>query len=209
MKAYIFIGGELSLTANDVQIGEDDLLIAADSGYDNAKAIGLAERVDMIVGDFDSTSERSFPSRARIVRVPAEKDDSDTQLAVSMALESGAESIALVGGLSGRLDHTLANLLLLVSIYKQSGIHATITDGTNRVQYVERSSVLIPRSRYQYLSLIPVGETAGGVTANGVKYPLVRATLKRSTPSFAISNEIVGSCAMVSCARGGIFVIES
>ena len=209
MKSYIFIGGEVDASAIESPIPDDALVIAADSGYDNAKKLGLAERCDFVVGDFDSTKELAFCSRAKIVRVPAEKDETDTQLALNIALEGGSDEIYIIGGLSGRLDHTLSNLYLLETLSK-IGAYATICDGKNRVRYLkERSSLLIPKSEYKYFGLLPADREVKGVIIEGAKYPLKNATLTRSNPSFAISNEVEGNFAMVSCKKGGLFVIES
>ena len=209
MKSYIFIGGEVDKTALESPISDDALVVAADSGYDNAKMLGLAERCDFVVGDFDSIKERAFCSRAKIIRVPAEKDETDTQLAINIALENGTDEIFIIGGLSGRLDHTLSNLHLLENLTK-SGTGSTICDGKNRVRYLkERSSLLIPKSEYKYFGLILTDEKAKGVTVDGAKYPLKNATLTRSDPSFAISNEVTENFAMVSLKKGGLFVIES
>ena len=209
MKSYIFIGGEVHGNALESPIPEGALVIAADSGYDNAKALGYAERFDFIVGDFDSTKEKAFCSRAKIVRVPAEKDETDTQLAINTALEQGADEIYIIGGLSGRLDHTLSNIYLL-EFLTSLGVYATICDGKNRVRYLkERSSLLIPKSEYKYFGLIPADKEVKGVTIDGAKYTLKNATLTRNNPSFAISNEVVENLAMVSCKKGGLFVIES
>ena len=209
MKSYIFIGGEVDKSALETAIPENALIIAADSGYDNAKLLGYAERCDFVVGDFDSTKEKSFCSRAKIVRVPAEKDETDTQLALDIAIENGADDICIVGGLSGRLDHTLSNVYLLEYL-AGLGIYATICDGKNRVRYLkERSSLLIPKSNYKYFGLIPADKEVKGVSINGAKYNLSNAKLEKSNPSFAISNEVSASFAMVSCKKGGLFVIES
>lgn len=209
MKSYIFIGGEVDKTALTSPISEDALVIAADSGYDNAKMLGLAERCNFVVGDFDSTKEKSFCSRAKIVRVPAEKDETDTQLAIDIAIENGAEELYIIGGLSGRLDHTLSNLHLLEALSK-SGISACICDGKNRVRYLkERSSLLVPKDDYKYFGLILTDKEAKGVSINGAKYNLKNAKLTKNNPSFAISNEVVENFAMVSTKNGGLLVIES
>lgn len=209
MKSYIFIGGEVDKSALSSSIPDDALVIAADSGYDNAKMLGYAERCDFIVGDFDSTKEKAFCSRAKIIRVPTEKDETDTQLAINIAIENGAEDMYIVGGLSGRLDHTLSNLYLLEALTK-CGIIATICDGKNKVRYLkERSSLLVPKSEYKYFGLILTTEKAKGVTVDGAKYPLKNANLEKSNPSFAISNEVLENFAMVSIKKGGLFVIES
>lgn len=209
MKSYIFIGGYVDKSALESPISEDALVVAADSGYDNAKALGYAERCDFIVGDFDSTKEHTFCSRAKIVRVPAEKDETDTQLAINIALKNGADDIFIIGGLSGRLDHTLSNLYLLESLTKD-GISACIYDGKNRVRYLkERSSLLVPKSEYKYFGLIPSDKEVKGVIIQGAKYNLNNAKLTRNDSSFAISNEVNENLAMVSCKKGGLFVIES
>ena len=209
MKSYIFIGGEVDKSVLSSPISEDALVIAADSGYDNAKTLGYAERCDFVVGDFDSTKEKAFCSRAKIVRMPAEKDETDTQLAINIALENGADEIYIVGGLSGRLDHTLSNIYLLETLAK-NGILACICDGNNRVRYLkERSSLLIPKSEYKYFGLIPADKEVKGVTIEGAKYPLKNATLTKINPSFAISNEVKENYAMVSTKKGGLLLIES
>lgn len=209
MKSYIFIGGEVNKAALETAIPDNALVIAADSGYDNAKKLGFAERCDFIVGDFDSTKEKAFCSRAKIVRVPAEKDETDTQLAINIAVENGADELYIVGGLSGRLDHTMSNLYLVEALAKIN-VYATVCDGFNRVRYLkERSSLLIPKSDYRYFGLILSGNEARGVSIKGAKYPLKNGKLTRNDPSFAISNEVLENFAMVSVKKGGLFLIES
>ena len=209
MKSYIFIGGEVERTAFKSKISEDALVIAADSGYDNAKKLGYAERCDFIVGDFDSTKERIFCSRAKIIRVAPEKNETDTHLAINLALEKGADDIFIIGGLSGRLDHTLSNLYLL-EFLAGCGISACICDGRNRVRFLKaRSSLLVQKSEYKYFGLIPADEIVKGVSIAGAKYPIENVKLTRTNPSFTISNEVSESLAMVSCKEGGLFLIES
>ena len=209
MRSYIFIGGGVDKASLESPIQENALVIAADSGYDNAKALGYAERCDFIVGDFDSTKEKAFCSRAKIIRVPSEKDETDTQLAINTAIENGADELYIIGGLTGRLDHTLSNIYLLESL-TNSGIYACICDGKNRVRYLkERSSLLIQKSEYKYFGLLPADREVKGVSIDGAKYPLKNAKLERNNPSFAISNEVAENFAMVSTKKGGLFVIES
>ena len=209
MKSYIFIGGKVDKSVLTSPIPNDALVIAADSGYDNAKALGYAERCDFVVGDFDSTKEKAFCSRAKIVRVPAEKDETDTQLAINVALKNGANELYIIGGLSGRLDHTLSNLYLIEAL-TNCGISTCICDGFNRARYLkERSSLLVTKSEYKYFGLILTKENAKGVSIDGAKYPLKNAKLTKNNPSFAISNEVTENFAMISVKKGGLFVIES
>ena len=205
MKAFIYTGGAI-LPSNITEHPKgDDLRIAADSGYENAVTLG--ERVDLLLGDFDSLKTSELPRDVEQIRVPAEKDFTDTQLAVDTALKKGADEICIVGGLDGRLDHTLSNLAILEDLSAKR-IHATITNGYNRVRYIESTSTLIPKSGYRYLSLLCLSEKAKGVSVEGCKYPLKNATLTRSF-QYAVSNEVDGNCALISVRKGGIYIIES
>ena len=121
---------------------------------------------------------------------------------------SFGESLTLIiGGLSGRLDHTLANLSILQDLHARH-IHGYITDGNNRAHYIKSTSHLVARSAYKYLSLIAVDETCKGVSIKGCKYELKNQPVHRRL-QFAVSNEITGNCALVSVKKGGLYVIES
>ena len=205
MKAFIYVGGEVNAKCITEHPKSDDLRIAADGGYETA--IKLGEGVDILVGDLDSIKSE-LPKDIELVKVPAEKDFSDLQLAINVAMDKGADEIAIIGGLSGRLDHTLANLALL-PVLSAMNIHAHINDGFNRVRYLNSTSTLIARSHYKYLSLMPISEKLKGVSIEGCKYPLKNATLTKREPTLTISNEIEGNCALISVRRGECYIIES
>ena len=205
MRAFIYTGGAVRAEYITEHPKADDLCIAADQGYHTAKALG--ERVDLLLGDFDSIGSVPRDEGVEIRQVPAEKDYTDTQLAVEIALERGAEDIVIIGGLSGRLDHTLSTLAILEDLYAR-GVYCTVTDGQNRARYMKSTSTLIARSPYKYLSIIAADEVVKGVDIEGCKYPLKKATLRRSH-QFAVSNEIMGNVAFISVKKGGVFMIES
>lgn len=205
MRAFIYTGGAICPENITEHPKADELRIAADSGYRNAKRLG--ERVDILVGDFDSLGEVPRDEGLEIHQVPAEKSLTDTQIALELAVERGADEVILVGGLSGRLDHTLSTLYILEDM-KERGIHGYLTDGQSRVHYIRSSSILIARSAYKYLSVIAADEQVKGVSVEGGKYPLKNQTLRRRL-QYAVSNEITGNVAMISCKKGGLFIIES
>lgn len=204
-KAFIYVGGDICPDNITEHPKADDLTIAADSGYDNAERLG--DRVQILVGDFDSFDSSKVDGKVEILSVPKEKDFTDTQLAVDTALKRGARDIVIIGGLSGRLDHTLSNLAILKEL-AEAQVYALITDGKNRVRYINSTSTLISRSGYSYLSLIADGKKVKGVSVEGCKYPLQNATLTDSY-QYAVSNEITGNCALVSVKRGGLYIVES
>ena len=160
MRAFIYTGGAVRAEYITEHPKADDLCIAADQGYHTAKALG--ERIDLLLGDFDSIGSVPRDEGVEIRQVPAEKDYTDTQLAVEIALERGAEDIVIIGGLSGRLDHTLSTLAILEDLNAR-GVYCTITDGQNRARYMKSTSTLIARSPYKYLSLIAADEVVKGV----------------------------------------------
>ena len=151
MKAFIYTGGVVHTDRVTEHPRADDLRIAADSGYLTARALG--DRVDIAVGDFDSMPADELPEGVEMIRVRAEKDDTDTQLAVEIAAERGADDIVIIGGMSGRLDHTLSSLYILEDLTLR-GIYAVMTDGENRARFLRSGSALIGRSGYKYISLI-------------------------------------------------------
>ena len=228
MNAYIITGGDVLLKNIKIDLEDGDLVIAADSGYETAKKLKLP--VDVIVGDMDSI-RIDLPKNIETVKLPAEKDVTDTEAAVEIAIERGAESICIVGGIGTRVDHTLASIGILEGIEglfsaplgkrrkffglaKQARysrrIYATLTNGYNRVRFIRNDSVIIPRSPYfKYLSLICADEFVKGVQLDGVKYPLKNATLSRRSQYYTVSNEISGNCAFVSVRSGGVYIIES
>ncbi len=205
MRCYIYVGGAIDAANITERPNQEDLVIAADSGFDTAVALGVTPSV--MVGDFDSVKAKKIPDDVEIYRVPVKKDLTDTQLAVEIALSRGMRDLVMIGGLSGRLDHTLSNLGLLEHLEKQH-VCAVMTDGVNRVRFIRNNSTLVPRGGFRYLSLIVADEVAKGVEVLGCKYPLKKATLRR-THQYAVSNELTGNCAMISVKRGGLFVIES
>lgn len=205
MKAIIYSGGEILRENIFERPSKEDLVIAADSGYKNARALGA--RVDVLIGDFDSLGDVSVPSGIERITLPCEKDKTDTQAALDLAVERGCDEIVIVGGIGSRLDHSMSTAALLEE-FKTRGIHGYVTNGYNRIHYLENDSLLIARSGCKYLSLITLDKKCRGVSVEGCKYPLKNAKLERHR-QYAVSNEITGNVALVSVRRGALYVIES
>ena len=206
MRAFIYVGGEIFADGIEEIPTQEDLIIAADSGYQNAILLGVEPSVAL--GDFDSYDEASLPKEIKKIPFPPKKDFTDSQLAVEYAIEQGCNQIVLIGGLTGRLDHTLSNLAILEDLSKRK-LHGILTDGNNRVRFLRNDSAIIPKSpHFHYLALLAADEKLRGVDIEGCKYPLKNAVISR-TSQFAVSNEITGNCAFVAVRRGGMWVVES
>ena len=205
MRAFIYTGGRVWQEGVTERPEENDLVIAADAGLLTARGFGIEPSI--VLGDFDTLGEPDVSSETEILHVPAEKDDTDTQLAVRVALERGAREIVIVGGLDGRLDHTLSTLAILEELDTRH-VHATVTSGKNRARFLRNNSTLLPRSHFRYFSLLAADAKVKGVSIDGCKYPLKNAKLTRFF-QFAVSNEIVGNCALIDVRRGGVWIVES
>ena len=205
MRAFIYTGGAVFPDNITEHPKGDDLCIAADSGFHNAKKCG--DRVDILVGDLDSIGSYKLDKKTELLQVPAEKDVTDTQLAVETAIERGANELVIIGGFGGRADHMMSNLAILEDLSAR-GIYAVMLDGPNRARFLRSTSTLIPKSGYKYVSLLAVDPIVKGVSVEGCKYPLKKAKLTRNF-QYAVSNEILGNCALISVRKGAIYVIES
>ena len=205
MKAFIFCGGEVFPQYISERPEGDDIVICADSGYKNARALGV--KIDILVGDFDSLGD--IPDDVgEVVRVPAEKDETDAQLAVDIAVKRGAGEIVIVGSTAGRFDHALSLVAILEELWEKR-IRATVVNGQNRVHYLKNTNhILLRDGRYKYFSLIAADEKVKGVSVEGGKYPLKNKTLERKR-QFAVSNEIEKNAALITVKKGGIIIIES
>ena len=200
--ALIFTGGYCHIEAvRDRLPTHPGIVIAADSGLKTAEALGI--RPDIVMGDFDSYTD-PLPEKIEVIRVPAEKDVTDTVLAADYAEAHGFRDLLIVGGTGGRLDHELSNLFLLAAL-RDRGLCAALTDGDNMVRVLRDEGAAIP-DEGGYFSLITAGTCF--VTIRGAKYPLERVRLDRAHPSFGVSNEVADGEAEVF-VEGEAFLITS
>jgi len=187
-----------------------DLLIAADGGARWLEGHGL--RPHLVVGDLDSldepTIERLRGSGARITRHPAEKDASDTELALEEAVASGADRIVVLGAIGGsRLDHELANVLLLVDP-AFAGVDVRLQRGRTQLRAIDGPAALtIEVAAGSTVTLLPIRGDAVGVTTRGLSYGLNDGTLVMGR-SRGLSNVVAEEPASVSLRAGSLLVIE-
>lgn len=185
-------------------------IIAADHGLMAVDKLGIT--VDYIVGDFDSVPmeilEKYRNGSASTLTYPREKDKTDTQIAIELAIQHHATSVMLVGATGSRLDHMFANIhLLLLPLHQH--IDACIIDRYNKV-YLKQENFRIDRMKQHgdYVSLLPFSEEVQGLSLIGFKYPLHKIKLNAGS-SLGISNEIVEKIADVEFTQGTLLVIEA
>ena len=179
-----------------------DQIICADGGLLIAREIGLSPTY--LIGDYDSME---MPDVDGIIKLPMEKDMTDTEAAIDLAVDKGASSLTILGGLGGRFDHTMGNIGMLAK-YSGKLDHIAFVDGQNYVFMLLPGKYSIPANDYTYLGVISYGCTAEDVTLRGVKYPLTDYRLNNDT-SLGVSNEIVSEAAEVSFSRGKLLIVLS
>ncbi len=179
----------------------EGLIIAADRGLDHCLKAGITPRY--AVGDFDS-ARSSVPEGVERVTAPAEKDDTDTALAVNIGIERGCEEFRLFCALGGRLDHTFACFQTLYSLRKSGKHGALYGDGCEAIFAIDET-VRIPRFR-GYLSVFAF-EGSPVVSITGAKYCIEDYVLRNTYP-IGVSNEILGGFAAISAKNGAVLIIK-
>lgn len=201
-KGICYIVGAMPLEPELVpQLQEHDFLIAADGGYAALAALGIVPH--LVVGDFDSLG--SVPEHPNVHRLPCVKDDTDIGYAIKVGLEQGYTRFLLLGGVGGRLDHTIANLQLLeyLSCHGASGI---LAGGGYAATTITNRSFFFPADCSGYCSVFCQSGTARGITLEGLKYSLTDGELTGSFP-LGVSNEFLGTPARVSVQDGTLLLV--
>lgn len=184
-----------------------DLLIAADGGGNALYATGIVPAV--VIGDFDSLSHTAAAHFAAmgadLRRFPAEKDETDLELALLLAVERGATRIDILGALGGRWDQDLSNVALL-ALPELVGRRVRLLD-TNQEAYLVRDAAEIESRIGDIISLLPLGGAASGITTHGLRYPLHDATLPFER-SRGVSNVVVAAPAHVRITQGMLLVVH-
>lgn len=178
-----------------------DYLVAVDAGYKTAQEMHLMPH--LLAGDFDSMP---LPhTEIDTLVLPVQKDVTDTYFAAQKAVENGCTQVMILGGLGGRLDHTIANLHTL-HFLAQQGVQAAMADENT---YITMAMPHMPQSIAAragwYLSVFPADSSAEGVTLRGTVYPLTDATLTNRFP-LGVSNEFSGAKADISVKNGALFI---
>ncbi len=207
---FIIAGGEmddLRFLRRQIDRHKPLALICADGGARYLRDLNVTP--DRIVGDLDSLEAillDSYTQRGvEIRRHPPAKDDTDTALALAAACELAPEAVWIFGGLGGRLDHTLANLSLLLD-GEARGIPVKFLDRWCEVYLVGPRGSARGRPG-QTVSLLPLFGEAQGVTLTGFEYPLTEGNLSMARP-IGVSNRLTKKEGLISISSGRLVVIH-
>lgn len=205
--AICFIVGAGDFTARELCPQPEDLLIAADGGYAPLHQMDLTPQ--LLLGDFDSLPgglPESLPEETQVIRVPVEKDDTDTGLALAHGWQLGYRTFRLYGCGGGRVDHLLANLQTM-GCYAQRGADIRLVDSCYDMYALHNSTLILPpRPRNSLVSVFCHGAKATGVTLEGLQYPLHNATLTCDYP-LGVSNHYQSERPKITVQAGTLIVL--
>ena len=208
-RIIIFANGILEQPERlKAQLRASDRVFCADGGTTHALDLGLMPEI--IVGDLDSLSPdvaaQMEQAGVTVRRYPIDKDQTDLELVLELAVADGPDEIVLVAALGGRLDQTLANILLLArSAF--SAVPISLIDGPQRAIVVHHGqTITIDGQPGDTLSLVPLSPVVEQVSLTGVRWPLTRATLSFGS-TLSISNELAAPQARLSIGAGRILMI--
>ncbi len=210
MNALLLVNGILTqpdIVRKRVQSRAFDLIIGVDGGSRHAPALGVSP--DTIIGDMDSlpdTARNAFPD-CRIITYPAQKNATDLELALIYAVEQGADFIVMAGAAGGRLDMTLANVMLLAR-EQLKGSRIEIWDGPSTAWLIRPPGESLTGSPGDTVSLIPLHGPASGILLTGFVYPLVNETLAPGE-SRGVSNIMNAPNVRISFNEGLLLVVHT
>ncbi|WP_038058181.1 thiamine diphosphokinase [Thermus amyloliquefaciens] len=182
----LLLGGPLLVTEALRARLQGYRLLAADSGGRHALALGLP--LELWLGDFDSSPpwlQQLLPAPKEVL--PREKDLTDGEALVRKALGLGAEEVLLLGGIGGRLDHTLAHLELAFHLAER-GIRVELTEGLTRAFPLLPGGHAFPLEAGRSFSLLPFPEAT--LALEGARWNLPPTPLKAT--SLTLENQALG-----------------
>lgn len=209
-RTLIFANGDLNDGAA-VQAALDSTayVIAADGGA--RLALQLERHIDLLIGDMDSLPPELVDQLAQqgteIIPLPAEKNETDLEVALLEASQRGTAWIRIIGGLGGRLDQELANIYLL-ALPALQGVDACLVAGDQTARVLGVGRHPLEGQIGDTISLIPLSGAADGITTWGLQYPLMQETLHVG-PARGISNVIQQTEAGVEVGSGLVLMVHT
>jgi len=205
MKVHIICGGP------DLWLPEklDGLIVGVDRGALALIQAGIS--MSVAVGDFDSVSTDEMrqiqENTEKFVQLPPEKDVTDCEAAIELAVAEGHREIFLYGVTGGRIDHFYAVTVLMLKYIKR-GISIVVEDEKNRLRVLAPTGGTIKIKDKRYFSFFALGRSVRALSIGGVKYPLSYYDLEIDDP-LCVSNEAIYKRVTISFGIGYLFVIES
>jgi thiamine pyrophosphokinase len=210
MKVLILVNGELyrpDVLRRRISTEEFGLVIGVDGGARYADTLNIT--LDTIIGDLDSLSEfeQKRVDTTEVISYPIEKDERDLELALLYAEEQGADKIVITGVMGGRLDMTIANIMLITHV-GLSSCRIEIWHGEETGWVIKPPGGNFTGDPGDIVSLIPLGGDVSNITTKGLKYPLKDEGLSFGQVR-GVSNVMDIPSASIEFSKGFLLVIHA
>ncbi|MCL4273014.1 MAG: thiamine diphosphokinase [Anaerolineales bacterium] len=186
-------------------IRPDDFILCADGGTRHAIALGLVPNV--VIGDLDSVTEEERRKMkelgVQMIRHPADKNETDLELAIDHALALKPDQILILAALGGRMDQALANIALLSNL-QLATCDIRLADGVEEIFFCRGQARVEGRSG-DIVSLIPWQGEVTGVFTENLRWHLHYETLYPDKTR-GISNEMTADVATISIKSGLLLI---
>lgn len=180
---------------------KNDIVIAVDGGYEHLKNTNI--KPNLLIGDFDSI--KIIPDEIKKIKLPTEKDFTDTYAAICEGIKFGCEIFHIYGGIGGRISHTLANIQLLANFSAQKlNCYLHAKDWT--MAAITNDKILFDEKYKGYVSIFSHTDKSFGVNIIGLKYELQNAIISNKFP-LGISNEFIQKKSIVSVENGTLIIV--
>ncbi len=195
MKAAIVLK-----SPNKIAPIEEEYIIAADAGY--LACIKQNKKIAIAIGDFDSAN---IPNDLDVIKLNVEKDVTDGEAAIDLAIEKGFKEISIYGLGGGKIDHILCNLALLSRGYKK-GACVIAKEPNCDIYYSETGKFSFNTIKGRDFSIIAFGDDA--VVSNGVgcKYKIDNIELSKYNLGQGISNKAQEDFVSFDILKGSVLV---
>ena len=206
-QEILFAGGGRAPSADWFKrVVNERKIFCIDKGIEFCRACDIVP--DFLIGDFDSADKNSVEwARAKkfpVEKYPADKDFTDTQLALRRAAELFGEHVAIITGcFGGRFDHLYSTIFTCAAIDRK----IFLADEREIIFYLRGGETAEIKFFHKPLavSLLPMTSLCEGVTTKNLHWELDDATLTQNFPN-AISNRAETDKISVSVWRGTLAI---
>ena len=212
LTAFIFANGSTDdgpLVQRELAPAVAAWVIAADGGARQAAYYGRT--VNTVIGDLDSLDEDEIThlkeQGAEIHQFPAEKNETDLELALMLAAEKNANRIRVFSALGGRLDQTLSNIYLL-ALAPLRNLDVRLIAGKQQAWFIYPGETILQGAKDDTISLIPIAGEAHGIQTQNLYYPLRDEKLSFG-PARGVSNVMQAETATVYFSQGVLLVVHT
>ncbi len=208
--AVLFVNGVITeYSSLESWVSPQAYLVGVNGG--TRHCLQMARKPHVVVGDLDSLPrpicQKLEAESVEFLTYPGAKDQTDLELAIQHVLERGIRTMVFVGAWGGRLDQSIANLLLLAR-YAHTAQLTLVTENEMARILGDEEEYRILAQAGATLSICPLSPQVEGITLEGMKYPLHNALLSFGT-TLGISNVVMADEASVSVRRGWLLVVVS